>query len=119
MRLNWLLEEIENDECKELIKLKFTQHAAALNYLAGKSFEHHWKQLNDLHGKWVGFAFPWVNLSKLTASSDDLFRQWKLAYGDISDPVVQKQIQETVTSLKMKQPKPPSSKPLAWERLGR
>lgn len=118
MRLNWLLEEVENEECKKLIGLKFTQHSSALNYLAGKTFDHHWKQLNELQARWTNFTFPWIAATRDSTSSGDSVKLWKAFCGDPStDPNVQARVQETAQSLRNKRPGPSNHHPAAWERL--
>lgn len=75
-KVKWLLNQVEIKELKNLLNLKFTQHANALNYQAGKeSFEHHWKQLNELYIKILNLTFPW-NKDEADFSDDKLKDLW-------------------------------------------
>lgn len=118
LRLNWLLEEVETQECRKLLELKFNQHASALNYLAGNSFDHHWKHLNDLHEKWIALTFPWIK-TRNSSSADESVNLWKKYIGDSSDPEVQARIQETIDSLKNRRPSTSPDHPHAWESFRR
>jgi hypothetical protein len=85
--------------------MKFHQHAAALNYQAGKeSFDHHWKQLNELYTKLLQAAIPWEKHDS-TQNNEKLFDAWKQMFGDPDDPNVKRRIDNAVTDLYGQQPK--------------
>lgn len=88
MRLNWLLEEVEAQECRNFIQLQTTKQAAALNYLSGKqAFDHHWKQLSDLSKHWTALSFPWLSMDN-RQDNKQLMKRWLRAHNftDVNSP---------------------------------
>lgn len=106
-RLHWLLSEVETTSCQKLVELKFLQHASALNYEAGKeSFDHHWKQLNELYNKWLIVVMPWMKAQAGNHSNEKLFESWKQMFGDPSQPEVAARIQRAISDLMASVPGP-------------
>lgn len=91
LRASWLLNQLEDNNSIEILKLQHAQHSAVLDYTLEKSaFDNHWNGANEILRIIQKVKFPW-DVKLTTDKSSDITKMladWKRIYGDLNDPKV-------------------------------
>lgn len=103
LKLRWTLNQLEDNNAVEVLKLQHAQHCAVADYtLEEQAFKYHWDGANSTSREVSNLLFPWAKKAKADSKSrsKELMAEWKKRYGDIRDPQVRKKFEDLADKLR-------------------
>lgn len=83
LRLSWILQGIENDNVRELLKIQHAQHLAGVDL---QSTKNHWKIAASLITEVQRLYFPWDESLKAKDTTNQLDADRKVLHAEFGDP---------------------------------
>ncbi len=84
-KTRWIMDQLEMNNVKELLKLQHSQHVQVIDYSSDDSaFDSHWKQANAIMTSTYDILFPWLMKDKdRNPAREKIMEDWKKQYGNL------------------------------------
>lgn len=103
LRMIWLLDQLESDNCLLVFNKLHDQQLYALTIPNAADIDKHWDSANNIVGEMEKLLFPWSASSSEKAKSagrEKLLAQWNAVWGDPGSEENKKREKATVRALR-------------------